>query len=167
MSRVAKNKVRQGYNVSSKTYLQSAGALVLPIEDFYPGCVCAIGQMLPGDLDVEKITEAASVGMRNPQIAALVGTTTETLVKHYSKTIAGARAQHAMQLLQLVNIRAADMDEGKKFDMQALSYLLDRQDPEPEKVIAIRQAPPLPIEIFNIAPGEMTKMLKHNKENKQ
>lgn len=154
-------------DLASKTYLQQVGAPVLPIEDFHPGCVCAIGQMLPGDIDVKQVIKAASIGMRNPQIAALVNVRTDTLLKHFSRTIAAARAQHALELLEMVNTRATDMELGKRHDFQALQLLLDRQDPEPERITTVINVAPLPKEIFEMEPAEMTKQLKHNKENKE
>ena len=150
---------------ASKNYLQAVGAPVLPIEDFYPGCICSLSQILPGEIDVDKVVKAASLGMRNPQIAALVGVHPDTLLKHFPKTIAAARAQHAMKLLEMVNTRAEDMEVGKRHDFQALQLLLDRQDPEPERLTTVINLQPLPKEIFDMEPAEMTKLLKYNKEN--
>jgi hypothetical protein len=168
------NKPKQGRRlkraapvpVETKTYFQQVGAPTLPIEDFYPGCVCAIGQHLPGDIDVEKVLKAASLGMRNKQIAALVGVREDTLINHFRKTIASARAEHAMKLLGMVNERAEDLDSGKKFDFQALSYLLDRQDPEPEKAPQTIFVAPLPRDIIEMPSVEMTKEIRQLKHEK-
>ena len=102
--------------------------------------------------------------MRIRQIAALVHVSEETLVKHFRKTIANARAEHALKLLEMVNVRAEDYELGKKHDFQALQYLLDRQDPEPERANATVFIQPLPKEIFELPPAELTKQLKYKKE---
>lgn len=162
---VGRPKRQSAIDVKDKDYFQSVGVSVLPVEDFYPGCIVAVGQMLPGDLDVAKIKEAARVGLRNPAIAALVGTREDTLVKHFGKTIARERAQRAMDLLGHLNLRADDSEAGKQHDFQSIVELLDRQDPAPPKEVRTAiTIQPLPAEIFELQPEELTKQLQSAKQ---
>lgn len=105
--------------------------------------------------------------MHNSQIAALVGISRDTLTNHFRKTIANARAERALKLLNLMNLRAEDFDSGKKHDFQALSYLLDRQDPAPEKGPDILVVQPLPREVIDMPSVELTKQLKQLRHEKK
>jgi hypothetical protein len=54
-----------------KDYMQVIGAAMLPIEDFYPGCICSPAQILPDEVDIELLVTCARTGMLNRQIAPL------------------------------------------------------------------------------------------------
>jgi hypothetical protein len=141
-------------DVTSKTYLQVVGAPVLPIEDFYPGCICSTGQILPEEVDVELIVSAARIGMFNRQIAALVDMTETTLMTHFGKTIAKVKALKGMDMLELVSDKAADGD------MSAITMILNRVDPAPKEGPQVIMMQPLPAHIIDMPTVDLTAQLK-------
>ena len=141
----------------TKDYLVVNGVPMLPVEDFFPGCVVSPGQLMPEDVDQSKIIEAAELGMHDSQIAALVGLTTSTLLNHFTKTIRAARAGRALELLKLLNEKARSPDgKAMAIDFQSIEYLLGRQDPEPPKALPGPVIVPLPKELFNMSPDQLT-----------
>jgi hypothetical protein len=147
-------------DLASKTYLQVVGAPVLPIEDFYPGCVCSVGQILPEEVDIELVVSAARVGMYNRQIAALVDMTEDSLVLHFRKTIGKVKASRGLDMLNIVNEKA---DEG---DLPAITMILNRQDPAPKEGPQTVFIAPVPQHIMEMPAAELTAQLKLLKNNK-
>lgn len=147
-------------DLTMKTYLQVVGAPVLAIEDFYPGCVCAVGQILPEEVDTEFIVSMIRVGMRNDKIAHLVDLTETTLMTHFGKTIAKERAARAAELLGTVSDKA---DDG---DMGAINMLLTRVDPPPKEGPQTLFIAPVPQHLMDMPAAELTAQLKQLKNNK-
>lgn len=162
--RIKREVIPQG----TKTYYQAANSPVLPIEDFYPGCVCALSQLLPEDVDIEKVKTAARLGMHSGQIAAYVGMDRRALMTHFRKTIAQIKAENAVKLLGFAQEAAEDPDAAKKHDFRYVSMLLERQDPAPKEESTTVFLAPLPREILDMPFTDMTselKALRHNKES--
>lgn len=148
-------------DVANKTYLQVVGEPVRPLEDFYPGCTCAVGQLLPEEVDIELVVSAARVGMYNRQIAALVDISEEALMLHFRKTIAKVKASKGLDMLEIVSGKA---DEG---DMSAINMILNRVDPAPKDGPQIMVMQPLPAHIIDMPAVDLTAQLKQLKSNRE
>lgn len=155
----ARGRPLRTIDLGEKNYLQVAGAPVLPIEDFHPGCVCAVGQLLPDEVDVETVVAASRVGMHNKQIAALCNMSEDTLMLHFGKTIAMVKATKALDVLEIVSAKAA---EG---DMQAINMVLVRIEPKDTPAVVMMQ--PLPAHIIEMPAIDLTKQLKQLRNEKK
>jgi len=147
-------------DLAKKTYLQVVGEPVRPLEDFYPGCTCSLGQILPEEVDIELVVSAARVGMYNRQIAALVDMSEETLMLHFRKTLAKIKAGTALEKLEIVN------DKANEGDMSAINMILNRVDPAPKDGPAVVVMQPLPAHIIDMPTVDLTAQLKQLKNNK-
>ena len=97
-----------------------------PIEDLVPGDEVHPSQRLEPAPAV--VYDIAIKGLSNRGTAALAGLDSPTLLFHYPKTIALARATRAGELMERLNNKAED--ELSKGDLAAIKLLLNRLDPE-------------------------------------
>ena len=97
-----------------------------PIEDLQEGDEVHPSQRLEPVPAV--VYNIALKGLSNRGTAALAGLDSPTLLFHYPKTIALARATRAAELMERLNNKADD--ELSKGDIAAIKLLLNRLDPE-------------------------------------
>lgn len=84
---------------------------------------------------VKKVYNLAHLGMSNRLIAGSFGINHETLARHFSKTIAKAKADKAEVLYRIIEDRAnfTDYKAESGPDMDCVKYILKRVDPEPKE----------------------------------
>lgn len=97
-----------------------------PIEDLQEGDEVHPSQRL--EPVPATVYDIAIKGLSNRGTAALAGLDSPTLLFHYPKTIALARATRAAELMERLNSKADD--ELSKGDIAAIKLLLNRLDPE-------------------------------------
>lgn len=119
---------------SDLTLIYTAEAV--PREDLKKGMTVHAKQMLTPT--PEEVAEKAFAGLSMKGIAAYFGMHIQTLHKNFPRTLATARAQGAIELLDIVRAKAGDSTI--KGDIAALKILLQRLDPEEkEPTIVIAQ----------------------------
>ena len=97
-----------------------------PIEDLVEGDEVHPTQRL--EPAPQLVYDIAVKGLSNRGTAALAGMDSPTMLFHYPKTIALARATRAAELMERLNTKADD--ELSKGDLAAIKLLLNRLDPE-------------------------------------
>lgn len=140
-----------------KPYEQMPGVPALPLEDFYPGCICAIGQILPEEVDMEMIVNMAYIGLRADQIASLADMEVDTLMFHFKKTLAKVKARGVATKLGIVSEKA---EEG---DLSAIKMYMDRVDPPPKDGPQVMVMQPLPAHIIDMPSTERMALIKQIK----
>lgn len=104
----------------------SSSAYAVPREDLKEGDICHSSQLFYPP--PEEVYEKAKFGLTNKGTAALFYLDAPTLLFHFPKTIAAARADAAQVLTQRMHEKA--LDEDYKGDKEALKFMLNRFDKE-------------------------------------
>jgi hypothetical protein len=110
-------------------------ASIVPIEDMKDGDVVHISQRLPDEkLNVAAVTELAFLGLSNHGIAARLRIPDETLTAHFSKTLAAARADAAVDALMRLHETASGDFKPTAPQLDATKHLLEKRfDPLPKE----------------------------------
>lgn len=130
-------------------------ARAIPIEDIKPGDVLHTSQLQPTpEANVERVRELALTGLTQKGIAALCKIDELSLLFHFKRTLAEAKATSSSELLQ--RLRGKAFDETFKGDLKAISILLNRLDPEPKPtVITVSTPVHVDLQLGNLSPAEL------------
>jgi hypothetical protein len=122
-------------SVDLTTITKSTFVPAIPIEDLKDNDVCHSSQLLPTDvINVPMVYDLAYSGLSIPGIAGKLRIPKESVVTHFSKTIAAARAEAALAaILYIQDIAAGNVQKVNKAQYEASIYLLEKRlDPSPK-----------------------------------